>query len=121
MKLEASVLDYLGKLGDGVLALISFTYEGKYYEGTFYYTSDQIMLNVDDDLEEVLGCGIKEYSEYEDILRFLIRNVVPWSEMINRIKTPKEATAYRYGQWAGNPKRVSYYWKETSFGVESAG
>lgn len=85
MNIETSVLDYLGKIGNGVLALISFTYKDKYYEGMFYYTDEQIMLNVDDELESELGCGIKEYSEYEDILRFLIRNVVPWSEMINRI------------------------------------
>jgi hypothetical protein len=85
MTIETSILDYMGKIEQSIFVLVSFVYNNKYYEGIFVYTDEQIMLNVDDDLEEVLGCTIKQYKEYEDILRFLIKNVVPWSEMINRI------------------------------------
>ena len=85
MTIETSVLDYIGKIENGILTLVSFVYNDKYYEGMFYYTDEQIMLNVDDEFEEAIGCDIKQHPEYSDILRFLLRNVVPWSEMITRI------------------------------------
>ena len=85
MTIETSILDYMGKIEQSIFVLVSFVYNDKYYEGMFVYTDEKIMLNVDDEFEKILGCDIKKHKEYEDILRFLIKNVVPWSEMINRI------------------------------------
>ena len=85
MEIKVSILDYLGKIETGILVLISLVYNGKCFEGTFFYTDEQILLNVDDTLEELIGCEIKNHKEYTDILRFLIKNVVPWGEMINRM------------------------------------
>lgn len=85
MEIKVSILDYLGKIEKGILVLASFVYKNKYYEGMFFYTDDQILLNVDESLEEAIGCKIEEYVDYKEILRYLIRNVVPWSEMITRI------------------------------------
>ena len=68
MTIETSILDYMGKIEQSIFVLVSFVYNNKYYEGIFVYTDEQIMLNVDDDLEGVLGCTIKQYKEYEDIL-----------------------------------------------------
>ncbi len=85
MEIKASILDYLGKIESGILVLVSLMYNGKCYEGMFFYTDEQIHITVDDQMEEAMGCDIKNHKEYTDILRFLIKNVVPWSEMINRI------------------------------------
>lgn len=85
MEIKVTILDYLGKIETGILVLISLVYNDRCYEGTFFYTDEQIFLNVDDSLEEAMGCEIKNYKEYTDILRFLIKNVVPWNEMINRV------------------------------------
>lgn len=85
MEIKVSILDYLGKIEEGIVVLVSFVYLGKYYEGMFIYTSEQIVLTVDDSLEKVIESKIEDYKDYQDILRFLIRNVVPWSEMITRI------------------------------------
>jgi len=85
MEIKASILDYLGKIESGILVLVSLMYNGKCYEGMFFYTDERIHITVDDQLEEAMGCDIKSHKEYTDILRFLIKSVVPWSEMINRI------------------------------------
>ena len=85
MEIKVSILDYIGKIEEGILVLVSFVLREKYYEGMFVYTNDQILLTVDDALEQVIECKIEDYKDYQDILRFLIRNVVPWSEMITRI------------------------------------
>lgn len=85
MEIKVSILDYLGKIEKGILVLVSFVYQEKYYEGMFFYTDEQILLNVDDEFEKTLGSKIEQHKEYKEILRYLIRNVVPWSEMITRI------------------------------------
>ncbi len=85
MNIKVSILDYLGKVEGGILVLISLVYLGKYYEGMFYYTDERILINVDDKLEEAIECKIEKHEEYTDILRSLIKNVVPWGEMMNRI------------------------------------
>lgn len=85
MEIKASILDYIGKIDKGILVLVSLVFENKYYEGMFFYTDEHILINVDDNLEEAIGCKIENHKEYADILRFLIKNVVPWSEMLSRI------------------------------------
>lgn len=85
MKIKVSILDYLGKVEEGILVLISLVYLDKYYEGMFFYTDERILINVDEKLEEVIECKIEEYEEYTDILRFLIKGVVPWGEMVTRL------------------------------------
>lgn len=85
MEIKVSILDYLGKIEKGILVLVSLIYREKYYEGMFFYTDEQILLSVDDELEKAIGSKIEQHKDYKDILRYLIRNVVPWSEMITRI------------------------------------
>ena len=85
MQIKTSVLDYLGKIEGSIIVLVSFVLNDKYYEGMFVYTNEKISLTTDDSLENDLGCKIEKHEEYTDILRFLIKNVVPWNEMITRI------------------------------------
>ena len=75
----------IGKIEKGILVLVSFVYQEKYYEGMFFYTDEQILLNVDDEFEKAIGSKIEQHKDYKEILRYLLRNVVPWSEMITRI------------------------------------
>jgi len=85
-KMKFDILDYLGKIDEGIITLISLIHEGEYYEGTFYYNRDNILaLTVDSSLEEKLGCSIEEYEEYNEIMLSLIKKVVPVQEIINRL------------------------------------
>ena len=79
------ILDYLGKHEDGILALVSLGYEGEYYEATFYYKEALLVLTVDEKLEQKLECPIEDWSGYQKLMYDLIRKVVPYDEMINRI------------------------------------
>lgn len=85
-KMKFDILDYLGKIDTGIITLISITYDGDYYEGTFYYNKDNILaLTVDSSLEEKLGQAIEEYDEYNEIMLNLIKRVVPVEEIIGRL------------------------------------
>ncbi len=85
MEIKSSVLDYLGKFEDGIMVLIALTCDSEYYEGVFFYTAESIVLSVDERLEQKIGSKIEQWSGYPDLLRGILKNVVPYSQMVSRI------------------------------------
>ena len=85
MEIKASILDYLGKFEGGIMVLVSLMCDGVYHEGVFFYTADQMVLNVDELVEQKLGCAIEDWSGYPDLLKSILKTLVPYKEMITRI------------------------------------
>ena len=83
--MQIDILDYVGKHEGGILSLISINYEGEYYQGYFYYQQELLALTVEDSLEEKLGCIIEDWDGYNDLMIDIIKKVVPYDELINRI------------------------------------
>ena len=84
-KFKVSILDYLGKIDPGVLALISIVYQEEYHEATFFYTQEQMVLTISEDLESKLGYPITEDPEYSKLISEIIKRVIPYTEIYNRI------------------------------------
>jgi hypothetical protein len=84
-KFQVSILEYLGKIEIGILVLISITYDNKYYEATYFYTDEQLVLTAPEELEAVLGHKIEDDDGYVDLVKSLIKKVVPYNEMWSRI------------------------------------
>ena len=84
-KFQVSILEYLGRLGQGVMVLLSIVYDDNYYEATFFYTSNHIVLTAQEDLEQALGHKITEDESYSNLIRTILRKVVPYDEMYNRL------------------------------------
>jgi hypothetical protein len=85
MKFSVSILEYLGKVDNAILVLLSIIYNEKYYEATFLYNKEDILLTASEELEQDLGYKITEDSEYVDLLRNILKQIVPYNELINRI------------------------------------
>jgi hypothetical protein len=83
-KIEPSILEYLGKFEQGILVLISLTVGKEYYEGTFYYDQENIVLTISEDMEAKYG-DIKKNPQYRAILGTILKKIVPFSEMYNRL------------------------------------
>lgn len=81
---NVSILEYLGSVDGGILVLLSIIYDSKYYEAVLFYTEKDLILTISDDLEEVVG-EIKFHPEYRFILSDLLKKIVPFSEMIDKI------------------------------------
>ena len=79
------IIDYIGKHEDGIIVLISLGYEDEYYEGTFYYRENFVVLTVEERLEKKLGIQIEDWFGYEKIMYDIVSKLVPFEEMINRI------------------------------------
>jgi hypothetical protein len=85
MEMKADIIDYMGKCGDGVLVLLSVSYNQKYYDGMFFYTKQKFTITVDDELEKEIGCSIENWEGYKDFSLSILKKVVPYSEIVVRI------------------------------------
>lgn len=85
MKITASVLDYLGKYEGGILVSVGLVYENTFYNSIFYYTSDKMIINVDDELSEKIG-NIETMDDYIPLMESIINMVEPYDKIINQVK-----------------------------------
>jgi hypothetical protein len=83
--MTADIIDYLGKYENGVLVLLSIGYKGEFTEGTIYYSNEMLSLTVDESIEEELGMKIELWDGYRDLLISILKKVVPYNEIINRL------------------------------------
>lgn len=84
-KFNPSIIDYLGKLDFGVLVLISIVYNQEYFEATFFYTEEQMVLTISEELEEKIGGDIKQDPEYPELLKEILKRLIPFNEIYNRL------------------------------------
>jgi hypothetical protein len=83
--MKFDIIEYLGKLEDGVLIIISLNYNDEFYDGTFYYKNQFVTLTVDETLEEILGCTIEKWSGYNKLVLEIVERIVPYNEIINTL------------------------------------
>lgn len=83
--ITASILDYLGKFEGGILVSIGLMAEGNFYNGIFYYTSDKMIVTVDDNFIETFG-DIEELESYLPLMESIINMVDPYEKIINELK-----------------------------------
>ena len=83
--MKFNILEYLGKIKDGVLVLITLEYDNKYYDSTFYYNKEMITITINDDLIVALGCDIEEYQSYDKLCLDILKEVIPYDEIITRL------------------------------------
>lgn len=84
-EITADILDYLGKYENGVLVLLTIGYKGEFTEGTIYYSNQMVALTIDESIEEDLGTKIELWPGYRDLLISILKRVVPYDEIINRL------------------------------------
>lgn len=83
--MTVDVLDYIGKYEGGVFVLLSLGFEDLFYEATFYYKENFVVLTVEEKLDEKLGCEIEDWSGYEQLMFDIIKRLVPYEEIINQV------------------------------------
>jgi hypothetical protein len=82
--ITADIIDYLGKYENGVLVLLSINYNNNFTEGTLYYSDVMLALTVDESIEKEIG-QIELWDGYRDFLVSILKKVVPYDEIINRL------------------------------------
>lgn len=79
------ILDYLGKVEDAIFVSLTLAYQNIYYDAIFCYRRETLIITVDPKLEELWGCPIEDREGYSELLLSILKKLVPYDEMINRI------------------------------------
>ena len=82
-KFNISILEYLGQIHGGMLVMLSILYDGEYFVATFFYNEEDMVLTISDELEEKIG-PIKDHKNYLDILKDILKKIVPFEEIYDR-------------------------------------
>ena len=82
--MTASILNYIGKYEGGILVSVCLEHDNKYYDGIFYYTSNQMIITTDDSLKEIIG-DIELTDDYLPLMESIIRMVSPYEEIIGKL------------------------------------
>lgn len=85
MELKADVVDYMGKMEGGILVLLSISYGGKFSEGTIFYTEDNFVITVSEEVEKAIGSPIETWPGYKDFSVSVLKKLIPCKELISRI------------------------------------
>jgi hypothetical protein len=85
MEIKADIIDYMGRIDDGVLVLLSITCDGEYSEATLFYNDEKILFTVDRSFEEKINSQIETWSGYKKLLESVLGRLVPAKEIAGRL------------------------------------
>jgi len=87
--IKISILDYLGKYEDGILVSVGLMCDDKFYNSIFFYTKDQMAINVEAKMTEDIG-SIEEHSGYLDMLKDILENIEPFDDIYDKLEEVKD-------------------------------
>jgi hypothetical protein len=85
MEITASILDYLGKYENGILVSVGLMYKEKFYNSIFYYTENQMIINVEEKMTKDMGYEIEQHKDYLQLLKSIIEKCEPFEEVIEQL------------------------------------
>jgi hypothetical protein len=89
MEITASILDYLGKYEGGILVSVGLMYNQKFYNSIFYYTSNRMIINVEEKMTQDMKYEIEEHKDYILLLKSIISMCDPHENLINQLEEIK--------------------------------
>lgn len=85
MEIKADIIDYMGKYEGGVLVLLSIECDGYFTEGTIYYSNENILLTLDENVERMIGGPVQQWHGYRALLESILSRLVPYNEISGRL------------------------------------
>jgi hypothetical protein len=89
MEITSSVIDYIGKYEGGILVSVGLMYNQKFYNSIFYYTADQMIINVEESLKQDIGGEIEQYKDYLSLLKSIIEQCELYENVIDQLEEIK--------------------------------
>lgn len=80
---DFDIIEYMGQVDGGIYVLLSLNFNGKFYEGVFYYKENRVALTVEQKLETLLSCEIEDWIGYNDLMISILKKVLPYDQAKN--------------------------------------
>ncbi len=84
MEIKPSIIDYIGKFEGGIFVKVGLTLNDHFYDSMFYYTSDKMILTIDEPMVEEIGF-IEDHPEYLDLMKMIISMVEPYEKIFDQL------------------------------------
>jgi hypothetical protein len=86
MEIKADVIDYLGKMDDGVVVSVGVLFEEIYYNGILFYSNNNIVLSMSDSFEKKIESPIELWENYKLLLEIIFSKLENPTTIINSLK-----------------------------------
>ncbi len=86
MEIKADVIDYLGKMDEGVVVSIGVLLDEIYYNGILFYSNNNILLSMNDEFEEKINSPVELWENYKLLLELIFSKLENPSIIINSLK-----------------------------------
>jgi hypothetical protein len=86
MEIKADVIDYLGKMDDGVVVSVGVLFEEIYYNGILFYSNNNIVLSMSDSFEKKIELPIELWENYKLLLEIIFSKLENPTTIINSLK-----------------------------------
>lgn len=85
MEIKIDIVDYMGKMDGGILVLLSVNCDASFSEGTIFYTPDNLVLTVSEEVEKSIGSPIELWSGYKELVISTLKKLIPCEELLKRM------------------------------------
>lgn len=83
--LNITIKDYIGNMEGGVTSVLSIVYDGKFYEGIYWYTNETQVITFPEELEDILLSKVENYEHYNDIKEALRKEEADYNSIIDNL------------------------------------
>jgi hypothetical protein len=78
MNLNVDIIDYKGKLDDGIVVSIGVLLDDIYYNGILFYSESDILISMNDSFETKIGMPVESWDNYKTLLDDYITYTIPY-------------------------------------------
>ena len=86
MEIKADVIDYLGKMDEGVVVSIGVLLDEIYYNGILFYSNNNILLSMNDEFEEKINSPVELWENYKLLLELIFSKLENPTTILNSLK-----------------------------------
>jgi hypothetical protein len=95
MELTFDIIEYMGKLDDGVFVLLNLNVNNTdFFDAVFYYKENLVALTVDEQFEKMIGTTIEDFPGYNELMTGIISRVIPYKDAINIVNEFRDNVEY---------------------------
>jgi hypothetical protein len=85
MNLNVDIIDYKGKLDDGIVVSIGVLLDDIYYNGILFYSESDILISMNDSFETKIGMPVESWDNYKTLLELIFSKLEKPNDIIDKL------------------------------------
>ena len=85
MNINVDILNYTGKLDDGIVVSIGVLLDDICYSGILFYSESDILISMNDEFEIKIGSPVESWDNYKTLLEIIFSKLENPSNIIDKL------------------------------------